>query len=57
MGIDSNLIVGNVALLRDEVEPFKKYPFNIDVIKNFKKLKFDSQVTFSLARMERGNRL
>jgi predicted ATPase len=46
MGIDSNLIVGNVALLRDEVESFKKYPFNIDVVKNFKELKFDSQVTF-----------
>ena len=46
MGIDSNLIVGNVALLRDEVESFKKYPFNIDVVKNFKELKFNSQVTF-----------
>ncbi len=46
MGIDSNLIVKNVALLRDEVESFKKYPFNIDVVKNFKELKFNSQVTF-----------
>ena len=46
MGIDSNLIVGNVALLRDEVESFKKYPFNIDVVKNFKELKINSQVTF-----------
>ena len=46
MGIDGNLIVGNVALLRDEVESFKKYPFNIDVVKNFKELKLNSQVTF-----------
>ena len=46
MGIDSNLFVKNVALLRDEVESFKKYPFNIDVVKNFKELKFNSQVTF-----------
>ncbi len=46
MGIDSNLIIKNVALLRDEVESFKKYPFNIDVVKNFKELKFNSQVTF-----------
>ncbi|MCR4753079.1 MAG: AAA family ATPase [Candidatus Saccharibacteria bacterium] len=46
MGIDSNLIVKNVALLRGEVESFKKYPFNIDVVKNFKELKFNSQVTF-----------
>ena len=38
MGIDSNLFVKNVALLRDEVESFKKYPFNIDVVKNFKEL-------------------
>lgn len=46
MGIDSNLFVKNVALLRDEVESFKKYPFNIDVVKNFKELKFNSRVTF-----------
>ena len=46
MGIDSNQFVKNVALLRDEVESFKKYPFNIDVVKNFKELKFNSQVTF-----------
>ena len=46
MGIDSNQFVKNVALLRDEVESFKKYPVNIDVVKNFKELKFNSQVTF-----------
>ena len=46
MGLDSNLIVKKISLDRDKIESFDKYPFNIDVVKNFQELNFDSQVTF-----------
>ena len=46
MGLDSNLIVKKISLDRDKIESFNKYPFNIEVVKNFKELNFDSQVTF-----------
>lgn len=46
MEIDSDLIVKKITLQRDKIESFDKYPFNIDVVKNFKELNFDSPVTF-----------
>ena len=46
MGIDSNLIVKKISLERDEIKDFDKYPFNIEVVKNFEELEFKSPVTF-----------
>lgn len=46
MNLDYNLILRKVSLERDKIESFDKYPFNIDIIKNFKELHFDSPVTF-----------
>lgn len=46
MGLDSNLIVKKISLDRDKIESFDKYPFNIEVVKKFTELNFDSQVTF-----------
>lgn len=46
MALDSNLIVRKVSLMREEIESFDKYPFNIEIIKNFKELTFTSPVTF-----------
>ena len=46
MGMDSNLIVKKILLERDKIDSFDKYPFNIEVVKNFNELNFDSQVTF-----------
>lgn len=46
MALDSNLIVRKVSLMREEIESFDKYPFNIKIIKNFKELTFTSPVTF-----------
>lgn len=46
MGLDSSLIVRKVILDRNKVESFDRYPFNIEVIKNFEELEFTSPVTF-----------
>ena len=46
MGLDSNLMVKVNSLERDRIESFDQYPFNIEVVKNFHELKFESQVTF-----------
>ncbi len=46
MSLDSNLIVTKITLERDRIESFDEYPFNIDVVKDFHELNFDSQVTF-----------
>lgn len=46
MALDSNLIVRKVSLMREEIESFDKYPFNIEIIKNFRELTFTSPVTF-----------
>ena len=46
MGMDSNLIVKRISLERDKIESYDSYPFNIEVVKNFHELNFDSQVTF-----------
>ena len=46
MGMDSNLMVKKITFDRDKVESFDKYPFNIEVVKNFDELNFKSPVTF-----------
>lgn len=46
MNMKSNLIVKKISLERDKIESFEEYPFNIDIVRNFKELNFDSQVTF-----------
>ncbi len=46
MNFDSDLIVKKISLKREEVQDFNKYPFNIELVKNFKELNFKSQVTF-----------
>ena len=46
MGLDSNLMIKLISLERDRIESFDNYPFNIEVVKNFHELRFDSPVTF-----------
>ena len=46
MSLDSKLIVKKIKLQRDKIKSFDVYPFNIDVVKNFEELAFDSPVTF-----------
>lgn len=46
MEMDSKLIVKKITLERDKIESFDKYPFNIEVVKNFEELTFDCPVTF-----------
>ena len=44
--MNSNLIIGSVQFERERIESFDRYPFNIPVVKNFKRLKFRKPVTF-----------
>ncbi len=46
MSINSDLIVKKIVLEREKIEDFEKYPFNIEIVKNFKELSFTSPVTF-----------
>ena len=46
MSMDSKLMVTRISLERDKIQSFDKYPFNIEVVRNFHELKFDSPVTF-----------
>ena len=46
MDLNSNLFITRISLDRDGIDNFNKYPFNIEVIKNFKELKLNKQVTF-----------
>lgn len=46
MELNSNLFITKISLDREDVENFDKYPFNIEVIKNFKELRLNKQVTF-----------
>ena len=46
MGMDSNLMIKKITFDRSKVESFDKYPFNIEVVKNFEELSFKSPVTF-----------
>ena len=46
MEINNDLILRRISLAREKVEDFSKYPFNIEIVKNFEELKFTSPVTF-----------
>lgn len=46
MSLDSKLIIGKITLERDKIESFDKYPFNIEIVKNFHELNLTSPVTF-----------
>lgn len=44
--MESKLFIKTIEFKRDLVEDFGIYPFNIELIKNFKRLELDSPVTF-----------
>ena len=46
MSMDSNLIIKKISLEKEKIKLFKEYPFNIEVVKNFNELIFESPVTF-----------
>ena len=46
MSMDSNLIIKKISLEKEKIKSFKEYPFNIEVVKNFNELIFESPVTF-----------
>ena len=46
MDNQNELMIKSISLDRDKIESFDKYPFNIEIVKNFKELKFKSPVTF-----------
>lgn len=46
MSFDSDLIVKKIVLEREKIPSFEKYPFNIELVKNFQELNFTSPVTF-----------
>ena len=46
MDMDSKLIIKRITLEKDKIESFDRYPFNIEVVKDFKELEFDTPVTF-----------
>lgn len=46
MGLDSKLMIKKISLEKDKIEDYNKYPFNIEVVKNFNELYFDTPVTF-----------
>ena len=44
--MNTRLFITKISLDRENIPEFDKYPFNIDVIKNFEELKLRSPVTF-----------
>ncbi|MDE6141221.1 MAG: AAA family ATPase, partial [Bacilli bacterium] len=42
----SELFLQKLRLKRESIENFNKYPFNIEIFKNFESLSFDNPVTF-----------
>ena len=44
--MNSNLFIRKIVLDRDKIDNFNKYPFNIEIVKNFKELEFNKPVTF-----------
>ena len=44
--MNTRLFITKISLDRENIISFDKYPFNIDVIKNFEELKLTSPVTF-----------
>lgn len=43
---NDDLFVKRISLLRDKVEDFNEYPFNIEVLRNFNELSFEKNVSF-----------
>lgn len=46
MNLDNKLFVTKITLEREKIHDFNDYPFNIELIKNFKELELTSPVTF-----------
>ena len=46
MSINNDLIIKKIILDKDRIEDNNKYPFNIELVKNFKELNFQAPVTF-----------
>lgn len=46
MGLDSNLFIKKITFEKEKIDSFEHYPFNIDIVKNFEELEFDTPVTF-----------
>ena len=46
MNLKNNLIVKKITIDRDKIGSFDIYPFNIEIVKNFKELNFKAPVTF-----------
>ncbi len=46
MSFNDKLIIDKIILNRNKIPSFDKYPFNIEVVKNFKELELTSPVTF-----------
>ncbi len=46
MELDSNLMVKKIILQSERIESFDEYPFNIEAVRNFRELTFESPVTF-----------
>ena len=46
MAIDSKLMIKSISLEKDKIEDFDRYPFNIEIVKNFQELEFRAPVTF-----------
>ncbi len=44
--MDNDLIIKEITLKRDDVPTFDRYPFNLDVVKTFDRLKLTKPVTF-----------
>ena len=44
--MDNDLIIKEISLKRDTVPTFEHYPFNLDIVKNFDRLKLTKPVTF-----------
>lgn len=44
--MNNNLFVKLIMLDRNKIDNFNIYPFNIDIVKNFEKVKFNKPVTF-----------
>lgn len=43
---DNELFLHDIVFEKDRVDNFKEYPFNVELVKNFDKLKLTSPVTF-----------
>lgn len=46
MDVENNLMIKKITLEKEKIDDFNIYPFNIDIIKNFDELNFDTSVTF-----------